>query len=141
MRWMADVLTRAQRRFCMSQIRGKHTGPELVVRRLAHSLGYRYRLHDRDLPGSPDLVFPGRRQVIFVHGCFWHRHCCKLGRPMPATRRNFWAMKFLKNKQRDRAARRKLRRANWKVLVVWECHTRDLEKLTKNLVRFLSVHS
>jgi DNA mismatch endonuclease (patch repair protein) len=140
MRWMADVLTRAQRRFCMSRIRGKHTGPELVVRHLVHLLGYRYRLHDRNLPGSPDLVFQGRGRVIFVHGCFWHRHCCKLGRPMPAVRRNFWSMKLLKNKQRDRVARRKLRSAEWKVLVVWECQTRDLERLTKKLITFLGDH-
>lgn len=141
MRCMADVLTQAERRFCMSQIRGKHTKPEMIVRRLAHSLGYRYRLHDRNLPGSPDLVFPSRRQVIFVHGCFWHRHRCKLGRPMPASRRNFWAMKLLKNKQRDRAARRKLCRADWEVLVVWECQTKDLEKLSKKLATFLDAHS
>lgn len=138
---MADVLTRAQRRFCMSQIQGKDTGPELVVRRIVHSLGYRYRLHDRRLPGAPDLVFPGRGKAIFVHGCFWHRHSCKLGRPMPATRRDFWATKFLENKQRDKTARQKLLKMKWEVLVVWECQTRDLERLTTKLVAFLGSRS
>lgn len=134
---MVDVLTEGQRRYCMSRIRGKHTGPELVVRRLVHSLGYRYRLHDRTLPGSPDLVFAARGKVIFVHGCFWHRHKCKLGRPVPATRRDFWTTKFLENKQRDRVARQKLRNAKWEVLVIWECQTGDLKKLAPKLVTFL----
>ena len=137
MRWMADVLTKAQRSFCMFQIRGKHTTPELVVRRVVHSLGYRYRLHDRNLPGSPDLVFTSRRKVIFVHGCFWHRHRCKLGKPTPTTRRKFWITKLLKNKQRDKIIRRKLRGEKWDVLVVWECHTRDTSKMVKKLKLFL----
>src|SRR6266852_3772457 len=134
---MADVLTRSQRRFCMSQIRGKNTKPQLMVRRLVHSLGYRYRLHDRNLQGSPDLVFQSRRKLIFVHGCFWHRHRCKLGKPIPATRQSFWITKLLRNKQRDKIVRQRLRRENWEVLVVWECHTRDTKKMIQKLKLFL----
>lgn len=134
---MTDVLTRSQRSFCMSQIRGKHTNPELTVRRLLHSLGYRYRLHVRNLPGSPDLVFPSRRKLIFVHGCFWHRHRCKLGKPVPSTRRKFWVKKLTQNKLRDRFTRRQLRRVGWDVLTVWECQVRDIEGLTNRLSSFL----
>lgn len=134
---MADVLTRAQRKFCMSQIRGKHTKPELVVRKLVHSLGFRYRLHDHKLLGSPDLVFRSRRKLIFVHGCFWHRHVCKLGKPMPRVRRSFWMSKLLGNKQRDQVTRRKLRKEGWEVLVVWECQTRKIERLMDKLAQFL----
>lgn len=137
MRQMADVLTKTQRSFCMSQIRGKHSTPELVVRRTLHSLGYRYRLHDRGLPGSPDLVFPARRKIIFVHGCFWHRHFCKLGRPTPATRQRFWEAKLLGNKRRDKIVCQRLRRDRWDVLVVWECQTRDTGKMIGKLRSFL----
>lgn len=134
---MADVLTKAQRSLCMSQIQGKHTRPELMVRQCVHSLGYRYRIHDRNLPGSPDLVFSSRRKVIFVHGCFWHRHRCKLGKPIPNTRRGFWMTKLLRNKQRDKIVRQRLRRESWDVLVVWECHTRNTKKMAETLKRFL----
>ncbi|HUU09426.1 MAG TPA: very short patch repair endonuclease [Phycisphaerae bacterium] len=134
---MADVLTDEQRRYCMSRIKGKDTKPEMVVRRLVHALGYRFRLHRRDLPGCPDLVLPRHRKVIFVHGCFWHRHRCRYGRPMPATRRQFWKKKFEGNKQRDARNRRALRRLGWDVLVVWECQTRKPDKLIDRLVAFL----
>lgn len=134
---MADVLTQAQRKFCMSQIRGKHTKPELLVRKLVHSMGFRYRLHDRTLPGSPDLVFKSLRKLIFVHGCFWHRHRCKFGKPMPKTRRNFWKAKLLQNKSRDQSTQRKLRRNGWDVLVVWECQTSNIENLVVRLNNFL----
>jgi DNA mismatch endonuclease (patch repair protein) len=134
---MADVLTQAQRKFCMSQIHGKHTKPELLVRRLVHSMGYRYRLHDRTLPGSPDLVFRSLQKLIFVHGCFWHRHRCKFGKPMPATRQNFWKTKLLQNKSRDQNTQRKLRRNGWDVLVIWECQTSDTDNLVIRLNNFL----
>lgn len=134
---MADVLTAEQRRYCMSRIRGKDTKPEMTVRRLVHALGYRFRLHRRDLPGCPDLVLPRHRKVIFVHGCFWHRHRCRYGRPMPATRRQFWKKKLEGNKQRDARNRRALRRLGWDVLVVWECQTRKPHKLIDRLVVFL----
>jgi len=121
----------------MARIRGKDTKPELIVRRLAHAAGYRYRLHRRDLPGCPDLVFPRYRKIIFVHGCFWHRHSCRKGRSTPRTRRRFWKKKFDENRERDRRNRRALRRQGWQVLVVWECQTKDPEKLLQRLHQFL----
>ncbi|MCK4660844.1 MAG: very short patch repair endonuclease, partial [Phycisphaerae bacterium] len=93
--------------------------------------------HDRRLPGSPDLVFPGRRKIIFVHGCFWHRHRCRFGRVMPSTRREFWAEKLEKNRLRDAKNRRALRRLGWDVLVIWECQVVRLEWLASRLVSFL----
>lgn len=121
----------------MSRIRGKDTKPEMIVRRLVHAAGYRYRLHRRDLPGCPDLVFPGRAKVIFVHGCFWHHHRCQYGRPVPKTRKPFWKKKFEENRDRDRKNRRALRRRGWDVLVVWECQTGDPDKLLDRLQLFL----
>ena len=137
---MADVLTKAQRSFCMSRIRSKHTKPELLVRHLVYSLGYRYRLHDRTLPGSPDLVFSSLHKLIFVHGCFWHRHRCKQGKTIPSTRRDFWMAKLFGNKCRDQATMRKLRKAGWQVLVVWECQTTNIERLLGNLKAFMGAN-
>ncbi len=134
---MADVLTPKQRRYCMSRIRGKDTKPELRVRSLVHSLGYRYRLHVRTLPGSPDLVFASRRKVVFVHGCFWHCHNCRYGKVEPQTRARFWESKLERNRERDQQNVRRLRRGQWDVLVVWECQTRNADRLGKRLVRFL----
>lgn len=133
-----DVLTPEQRRLNMSRIRGKDTKPEMVVRRLVHSLGFRYRLHVTSLPGSPDLVFPSKRKVVFVHGCFWHRHRCRLGKPTPSTRAAFWKAKLLRNVKRDRDARAALKKAQWKALVVWQCETRNAPLLSSRIVRFLS---
>lgn len=129
-----DTLTPERRGALMSRIRSKNTTPELVVRRLAHSLGYRFRVHRRDLPGSPDLVFPARRKVVFVHGCFWHRHdgCAKRG--VPKSNVEFWKAKFDTNVGRDR---RKLRALGWGVMVVWECQVRDRSRVAARLVRFL----
>ena len=138
---MGDNLTPAQRTHCMSQIKGKDTRPEMLVRRLIHRGGYRYRLHSRHLSGRPDLVFPSRRKVIFVHGCFWHRHRCRKGRSLPSTRKAFWRKKLEGNKIRDQSNRRALRRQGWDVLVVWECQTKDLERLVEKLVSFLGVNS
>ncbi len=123
----------------MRAVRGADTRPEMVVRRLVHRLGYRYRLHVRALPGSPDLVFPARRKVILVHGCFWHRHACKEGRSTPASRVDYWSEKFAKNVRRDYQNRRRLRKLGWQVLVVWECQTlsRGAERLHKRLSEFL----
>jgi len=134
-----DVLTREQRRFNMSRIRGKNTVPELLVRHLIHSKGYRYRLHRRELPGTPDMVFPGRHKVVFIHGCFWHRHRCRYGQIVPTTRRDFWVCKFQRNVQRDREVRRRLRVLGWKVLVIWECQTRPEKRewLEETVDRFL----
>jgi DNA mismatch endonuclease (patch repair protein) len=110
----------------------------MAVRRLVHSLGFRYRLNVRALPGSPDLVFPSRRKVVFVHGCFWHRHRCRYGRPQPKTRAAFWRKKLLQNVERDRIARKGLKDAGWQTLVVWQCQTRLSEQLSAKLIDFLS---
>ncbi|NLF07224.1 MAG: DNA mismatch endonuclease Vsr [Pirellulaceae bacterium] len=123
----------------MAAVKSKDTTPEMFVRRLVHSLGFRYRLHVRTLPGTPDMVFPRLRKIINVNGCFWHRHCCGKGRSLPTTHRRYWKAKLTANKTRDIAARRKLRRLGWKVLVVWECQTakQNLARLEKRLVDFL----
>lgn len=127
----------AVRSALMSRIRSKNTKPELVVRRLVHALGYRFRLHRRNLPGSPDLVFPTRRKVIFVHGCFWHRHPgCKMS-SMPSTRRNFWENKFQLNVERDIRKEIQLMALGWEVLVIWGCETRRPEILATTLREFL----
>lgn len=132
-----DVMTPEQRSRCMAAIRGKDTGPELAVRRVLTAMGYRYRLHGRALPGRPDLVFASRRAVVFVHGCFWHRHTCTNGRVVPRTRREFWRAKLEGNAARDRLNKAALRRSGWRVLVVWECQLIDLPNLTSRLTRFL----
>lgn len=134
---MTDTLNKAQRSRLMASIRPKNTRPEMVVRSLCHSMGYRFRLHVRALPSVPDIVFPGRKKVVFVHGCFWHRHWCKRGRSNPKTQVRFWRTKFEGNVRRDRAARRALRRAGWCVLVLWECELYDLKKLCSRLRAFL----
>ena len=123
----------------MSRVRGRDTAPEEVIRRLVTSLGYRYRLHGRKLPGRPDLVFARRRRVIFVHGCFWHRHGssrCRLAR-LPKSRLEFWRPKLEGNRQRDRRNLSALRRAGWRVLVIWECQLRDAAVLTRRIRTFL----
>ena len=121
----------------MSRVKAKDTKPELRVRRSAHGLGYRYRLHRRDLPGSPDLVFPGRRKVLFVHGCFWHRHQGCRKTTMPKTRAKFWQRKFDDNVRRDERVIAALRDLGWDVLVVWECETSDGNLLRRTLIEFL----
>lgn len=121
----------------MARIRGKNTVPEVAVRRLVHRLGYRFRLHRRDLPGSPDLAFISRRKVIFVHGCFWHRHsACKLA-STPRTRRSFWEGKFKANIARDARNISELQALGWRVLIVWQCEVGG-PALRAKLVRFLS---
>lgn len=126
---MVDVLTREQRRLNMSRIRSRNTTPEMKVRRVCHGLGLRYRLHRTDLPGKPDLVFPRFHTVIFVNGCFWHRHACRYGRVVPKTNAEFWENKRAKNVVRDRQNRRALSQAEWKILTIWECECRDQEVL------------
>jgi DNA mismatch endonuclease, patch repair protein len=134
---MPDPFTPLQRSAVMRAVRGKDTTPELLVRRLTHALGYRFRLHAAELPGKPDLVFPGRKKVIFVHGCFWHWHNCKRGRRMPKANSDYWTQKLHRNQARDRRCRRALRRAGWDVLVIWECQSQDLEKLSERIAAFL----
>lgn len=113
--------------------------PELTVRQLAHSLGYRFRLHRKDLPGCPDLVFPSRRAVIFVHGCFWHQHPdhhCKLAR-QPKSRRHYWEPKLTRNATRDAAALAKLKDQGWRTMVIWECEIKDYSNLERRIKKFL----
>lgn len=131
----SDVPSVVRRR--MSGVRNKDTRPELLVRRLLHSLGYRFRLHRRDLPGSPDIVFAGRRKVVFVHGCFWHQHeGCAL-RTTPRARTDYWLPKFERNKARDRKAVEDLARANWSSLTIWECELKDQAAVENRLITFL----
>jgi len=131
-----DTLTPIQRSARMSLVRDKDTGPELAVRRLVHHLGYRYRKHVRDLPGRPDLVFARRHKIIFVHGCFWHRHDCALGR-MPKSRIEFWSSKLEGNRARDTRNRQQLEDRSWRVLVVWECQVDDTVTLASRVREFL----
>ena len=121
----------------MARIRGRDTGPELVVRRVLHSKGYRYRLHARELPGCPDIVFRPKRKAIFVHGCFWHRHKGCPRSSMPKTRVTFWEQKFAQNRDRDSRNQEDLHRLGWSYLIVWECETKDLEMLQTRLSCFI----
>ena len=134
---MADVHTREQRSFNMSRIRSKNTTPELTIRRMVHTLGFRYRLHGRKLPGRPDLVFASRHKVIFVHGCYWHMHACSYGRVTPKTNAAFWLKKRGANVERDRRNVRELARLCWRVLVVWECSLRKPQDVQRRVVKFL----
>ncbi|MCK9457261.1 MAG: very short patch repair endonuclease [Candidatus Riflebacteria bacterium] len=135
---MTDVLSTEQRRFCMSRIRDKNTKPEIIVRQLVRQMGIGYRLHVKDLPGKPDLVFRKHNKIIFVHGCFWHMHTCKYGRVVPKTNAEFWQTKRLSNKLRDSKNRKELKKLGWKVLVIWECQTKKTLYLVKKLQGFFS---
>lgn len=131
-----DVMTKEERSKRMSLIRSKGTKPELLVRRLVHRLGYRYRLHRKDLPGRPDMVFPSRKKIIFVHGCFWHGHECKVGH-IPKSRLDYWVQKITGNYERDKLTLRRLRGMRWKCLVLWECQLYKVERITARITRFL----
>lgn len=134
-----DSLTPAERSKQMRLVRSKNTKPELLLRRLLFGLGYRYRIHRKDLPGHPDLVFSSRRKIIFLHGCFWHGHSCPLGR-IPKSRVAYWTDKIRRNGGRDQRNLRRLRGMNWRCLVVWECQVRrsgDRAKLLKRATAFL----
>ena len=136
---MTDTLNQAERSSRMARIKSKNTKPELIVRRLLHNLRYRYRLHVKEIPGKPDIVFKSRKKVIFVHGCFWHRHLspdCKLVR-FPKSRKDFWQAKFSANVKRDAANLEQLAQENWRVMVVWECELRNIEQVENRLVGFL----
>ncbi|MGX7950864.1 very short patch repair endonuclease [Oleidesulfovibrio alaskensis] len=137
---MTDTLTRQERSERMSRIRGKDSASEMRLRRLIHGMGYRYRLHVRTLPGTPDLVFPARNAVIFMHGCFWHRHQeCRLAR-MPKSRVAFWREKLEANKRRDEENINRLNELGWRVLVIWECQMKekDLNEVSNVVRRFLA---
>ncbi len=134
---MAHTVTPEHRSAIMSRIRSKDMKPEMAVRRLTHGMGYRYRLHRRDLPGKPDLVFPSRRKVVFVHGCFWHRHPgCGRAR-LPKSNRDFWLAKFQRNVERDAEQLQRLADQGWSVLVVWECEVQDESATAARLRDFL----
>ena len=133
---MTDTRTPEQRRRIMRAVKGKDTQPEWVVRRLLHGMGYRYRLHRSDLPGKPDIALIARRKAIFVHGCFWHGHDCPKGR-LPKSRLNYWKPKLERNKERDREQSEKLQSLGWRVLVVWQCETADLDDLSTRLLKFI----
>lgn len=132
-----DTVEKSVRSRMMAAVPQKDTRPEMIVRRLAHGMGFRYRLHVRDLPGTPDIVFPRLRKIILVHGCYWHRHGCKRT-TTPKSNRAFWTHKFDANQARDRKNSRTLRRMGWRVLVVWECWTYRTSWLTDKLVSFLT---
>lgn len=132
-----DNLSKQDRSEQMSRVRGTDTKPEMVVRRLVHSMGYRYRLHTKQLPGRPDLVFPKLSKIIFVHGCFWHRHKrCALAR-LPKSNLGFWIPKLNGNWERDLKNNKALRRRGWRIKVIWECQTANLQKLKRSIERFL----
>ncbi|MFN3727574.1 MAG: very short patch repair endonuclease [Allosphingosinicella sp.] len=128
-----DIPVDAARSRIMRSVRQAHTGPELVVRKLLHAMGLRFRLQRRDLPGTPDIVLPKHRTAIFVHGCFWHRHVGCSKATMPRTRTEFWREKFDRNVERDRVNERALADAGWQVLTVWECETREAQTLSNRL--------
>ncbi len=130
---MTDVMDSARRSELMARIRSSDTSPELAVRRIAHRMGLRFRLHRKDLPGRPDLVFPRRRTAVFVHGCFWHRHRgCRLA-STPKSHVDYWTRKFETNVARDARQQRALKKLGWRVLVVWECETRSEEAIERRL--------
>jgi DNA mismatch endonuclease, patch repair protein len=126
------------RRRTMQAVKSKDTAPELLVRSLAHRMGYRFRLHRKDLPGKPDLVFPGRRKAIFVHGCFWHGHDCPRGARVPKSNREYWTKKIARNQERDQAARTALTGLGWKVTVLWECELSNATGIRHRLRKFLT---
>lgn len=133
-----DIISTTERSKLMRKIKGKDTGLEILVRKLAYSMGYRYRLHRKDIPGTPDLAFIGRRKVIFVNGCFWHQHrdCPRANRPK--TNVDYWNAKLDANIKRDSANYQQLKANGWSVLIIWECETNDLSQLKRKITTFLS---
>ena len=136
---MTDIVDSQKRSEMMSRIRGRDTKPEIIVRRIAHRLGFRFRIHRKDLPGCPDIVFPRYRAVIMVHGCFWHRHPGCRYAYTPKTRVRFWQDKFESNVVRDSRNETALHELGWRVLVIWECETKDLGAVEDRIKEFLAV--
>jgi DNA mismatch endonuclease, patch repair protein len=132
-----DSVTAQRRSEIMSRIRSSDTRPEMQVRRLLHGIGYRYVLHRRDLPGAPDLVFPSRRKIIFVQGCFWHQHKGCIDGRLPKSRVSYWKPKLQRNVERDRTNISKLRRTGWSVMTIWECDTNKTDVMLRRMARFL----
>lgn len=136
---MTDIISKEKRSWNMSRIKGKNTKPELIVRSLLHKMGYRFRLHRKDLPGKPDIVLPKYKTVIFVHGCFWHRHKgCKYAYN-PKSRVDFWGRKFKGNVERDHKHKLQLEKNGWKVIVIWECENRNQKKLMSSIQKKLQI--
>lgn len=132
-----DKVSQEKRSEIMSKVRNKNTKPELTVRSLAHRLGYRFRLHRKDLPGKPDLVFPKFKKVIFVHGCFWHGHDCKAGKNRPKSNIEFWEKKLSGNIERDKKNLKALSKLGWEPLIIWECETKNHAQLSNSIQQFL----
>jgi DNA mismatch endonuclease, patch repair protein len=135
-----DIYTKQKRSQIMSHISGKNTKPEIIIRKIAHSLGYRFRLHKKDLPGKPDIVFPKYKKVIFVNGCFWHGHKnCKRSK-LPTTNKNFWKDKIEGNKKKDKGNLIRLKKLGWNYLVIWQCEIKvaNHEKMKNKINKFLS---
>ena len=133
-----DVFSPEKRSAVMRRVKGRDTAPELKVRKLLWRMGARYRLHRKDLPGKPDIVFPGRKLAIFVHGCFWHGHDCARGARVPKANRDYWLAKVARNRARDIDTRTRLEAMGWRVLVLWECGLRDEEELETMLIEALA---
>lgn len=135
---VVDTLTPEARSERMSRVHAKDTKPEMKLRKLIHGMGFRYRLHRKELPGKPDLVFPGRKSIIFMHGCFWHRHeDCGLAR-LPKSKQAFWCAKLEANKARDQKNISTLKAAGWRILVIWECQLRDEDRVRQVVKEFLT---
>lgn len=132
-----DRFSRSQRSAVMARVKSKHTAPEMLVRRTAHALGFRFRLHRKDLPGNPDLVFAGKRKAIFVNGCFWHGHGCPRGARKPVNNAAYWSAKIARNVERDQRNKCALRSSGWRSLILWECELKDSAKLKRRLKSFL----
>lgn len=135
----ADKFDSETRSRTMRAVKSKNTVPEMKVRRLAHALGHRFRLHRKDLPGAPDLVFPKSRKIIFVHGCFWHGHNCARGARQPKANADYWTAKTFRNKTRDEDTQKCLKALDWEVLVIWECELRDDMELNARMSAFLDI--
>ena len=135
---MVDVFSEQKRSWIMGRVKGRDTKPEMLVRSLLHRMGFRFRLHRKDLPGNPDIVLPRYKKVIFVHGCFWHRHTGCRYATSPKTHTAFWKAKFSSNVSRDRRNRRELKKMGWAVLTVWQCELKNPKKLTERLNEFLA---
>lgn len=134
---MVDTLTILQRQLCMSHNKGKGTSPELFVRKLISLQKFRFSSHRKDLPGRPDIVFVSRKKVIFINGCFWHRHTCKKGLSMPATRKKIWQGKFSRTIERDKRNKAELKKLGWQILVIWECQIKKPENIANKIRKFL----
>ncbi|NKB48162.1 MAG: DNA mismatch endonuclease Vsr [Alphaproteobacteria bacterium] len=131
------MVTKTTRSDIMRAVKGQDTKPEMAVRRMVHAMGYRYRLHRKDLPGKPDLVFASRKKIIFVHGCFWHGHDCARGARVPKSNRHYWEAKIMGNKDRDKKSEKALSKDGWDVFTVWECELKDHQAVSENIEAFL----